>query len=624
MINRTLDDRYTLLECVGSGGMADVYRAHDKLLDRSVAVKILHTQFNNDDEFITRFQREAQAAARLSHPNIVNIYDVGKDQDIDYIVMEYVSGETLKQRIQRLGPLPTEMVTFIAAEIAEALENAHQNRIIHCDIKPHNILITRTGRIKVTDFGIARAATSATMTQTGTILGSVHYFSPEQAKGVMITAKSDIYSLGVVMYEMLTGNVPFTGETPISIALKHLQEEPAPPRDINPEIPPVLEMIVLKALAKSPDDRYVDMNAMSTDLRLAQNYSRDQHTKRLAKDDFPTQVLPKLTVPEVETPTKPPTQSSKAVSFGSRWGMIALLGILAIGFGIGAFLSFGKFWTTNEITVPNVVGKHIETARSIMTDKNLRVTQSEAFSDKVPSGYVISQNPEAGSTVKEQRTVALVISRGGESTSVPDIRGLNRRDAELQLKNAGLALGKVEEIFSPDVKPDIVVNQNPRPPVQISKGSTVDLSISKGPEPRKITLPDFRGAPLNTATTQLETLKLKLGKIVEETSDKYPSGTISNQTPAPGTDVLVNSSIDFSVAKNNVTKDTKQVKLQVDVPEGPIRQSVQIVATDANGREIVYEGVHKPGERVEKTLEISGPVRIQVYINGALKQEKTF
>ncbi len=621
MINRTLDDRYTLLECVGSGGMADVYRAHDKLLDRSVAVKILHPQFNNDEEFISRFQREAQAAARLSHPNIVNIYDVGKDQDIDYSVMEYVSGETLKQRIQRLGPLPMEMVTFIAIEIAEALENAHQNKIIHCDIKPHNILITRTGRVKVTDFGIARAATSATMTQTGTILGSVHYFSPEQAKGGIITEKSDIYSLGIVMYEMLTGTVPFTGETPISIALKHLQEEVQPPRQLNADIPPIIDMIVVKSLAKNPDDRYTDMGAMVTDLRLAQNYSRDQHTKRLAKDDYPTQILPKLTEADNRAASKP--VSEKRYSLTSRWGMIALLGLLMLGFGLGAFLAFGKFWNINEIIVPNVVGKHVETARNLLEEQNLRVSQMDAYNDKVPLGYVISQNPEAGATVKEQRTVTLTVSRGGEITSVPDVRGLNRRDAEIQLKNVGLIVGKVEEAYSSEAKPDFVINQNPRPPVQISKGSSVDLIISKGPELRKITLPDFRGATLNAAITQLETLKLKLGKVVEEVSAKYPIGTISNQTPVPGTEVAENSSIDFSVAANSV-KETKQITIQVDIPEGPIRQAVQIVATNGNGREVVYEGVHRPGEQISKTLEISSPVRIQVYINNTLKQEKTF
>jgi len=224
MINKTLDNRYTILEHIGGGGMADVFRAHDKLLDRSVAVKVLRSQFTHDDEFVIRFRREAQAAARLSHPNIVNIYDVGRDEDIYYIVMEYISGETLKERIQRETSLSVEMAVRIAIEIAEALEHAHQNDLVHCDIKPHNILMTRTSRVKVTDFGIARAVTSATMTQTGTIIGSVHYFSPEQAKGASVGAKSDIYSLGIVLYEMLTGTVPFRGETPISIALKHLQD----------------------------------------------------------------------------------------------------------------------------------------------------------------------------------------------------------------------------------------------------------------------------------------------------------------------------------------------------------------------------------------------------------------
>ncbi|MDF2875448.1 MAG: prkC, partial [Sporomusa sp.] len=240
MLNRTLDDRYTILERIGGGGMADVYRAHDKLLDRSVAVKVLRSQFTDDEEFVSRFRREAQAAAKLSHPNIVNIYDVGLDEQAYYIIMEYISGETLKDKIEREAPLPVETAVRISIEIAEALEHAHQNNLVHCDIKPHNILVTRSGRIKVTDFGIARAVTSSTMTNSGTIIGSVHYFSPEQAKGAAVGAKSDIYSLGVVLYEMLTGHVPFTGESPISIALKHLQEEPKPPRELNPDIPPLI------------------------------------------------------------------------------------------------------------------------------------------------------------------------------------------------------------------------------------------------------------------------------------------------------------------------------------------------------------------------------------------------
>jgi serine/threonine-protein kinase len=437
LINRTLDNRYTILEHIGGGGMAEVYRAHDKLLDRSVAVKVLRSQFTNDEEFVVRFRREAQAAARLSHHNIVNIYDVGKDEDIYYIVMEYISGETLKEYIQREAPLKVEIATRIAMEIAEALEHAHQNNIVHCDIKPHNILMTRTGRIKVTDFGIARAVTSATMTHSGTIIGSVHYFSPEQAKGTAINAKSDIYSLGVVLYEMLTGTVPFAGETPISIALKHIQEEPRTPRQINPEIPPLLEAIVLKAMAKNVEDRFTNISEMIADLKLAQNCIKDDQTRRLSKEDFPTQILPPVTS-HLEQKANKSTHAVPHKPQKSKKWIWALLVLLLLGFAFGAFLAFGKFWSLNEVTVPNVVGKPLNAAREMLTSQNLRVSVSEAYNDKVPAGNVISQQPEAGSVVKEQRMITIIVSKGGEITTVPDLRGLSRRDAELQIKNSGL------------------------------------------------------------------------------------------------------------------------------------------------------------------------------------------
>lgn len=625
MINRTLDNRYTILERIGGGGMADVYRAHDQLLDRSVAVKVLRSQFTDDDEFVTRFRREAQAAARLSHPNIVNIYDVGRDEDIYYIVMEYISGETLKEHIQREGSLPVESAVRIALEIAEALEHAHQNNIVHCDIKPHNILMTRSGRVKVTDFGIARAVTSATMTQTGTIIGSVHYFSPEQAKGSAVSAKSDIYSLGVVLYEMLTGVVPFTGETPISIALKHLQEEPRPPRELNPDIPPLLEAIVLKAMAKNAEQRFETIDEMIGDLRLAQNYLRDDHTRRLSKEDFPTQVLPRVTVPEPVQPAekKPETPAAAgATDKGKRGLIIGLVALLILGFATGAFLAFGKFWSINEVIVPSVAGKQVDTARNILLNANLRVSITDAFNDKVPSGYVISQNPEAGTTVKEQRTITLIVSKGPEITVVPDVRGIKQRDAELQIKNAGLAVGRIDEQYSPDVPADTIISQNPRPPAQVNKGTAIDLVVSKGVGPRKLTLPDFRGSPLSTVTSQLESLKLKTGTVTEVPSDKFPPGTITGQNPAPGLEVQEGSAVDLSVAKN-VTGAIKRAVVQIAVPEGPIRQAVQIVVTDANGRRVVLEEVHKPGDKVEKTVEGVGTVRVQVYINGVLLQEQT-
>lgn len=623
MINRTLDNRYTILERIGGGGMADVYRAHDKLLDRSVAVKVLRSQFTNDDDFVTRFRREAQAAAKLSHPNIVNIYDVGKDEDVYYIVMEYISGETLKDRIQREAPLPIEIAVNIAMEIAEALEHAHQNGIIHCDIKPHNILMTRSGRIKVTDFGIARAVTSSTMTQTGTIIGSVHYFSPEQAKGSIIGAKSDIYSLGVVLYEMLTGKVPFTGESPISIALKHLQEEPQPPRETNPEIPPWIEAIILKAMAKEPAARFESITEIIADLKLARNYLRDDHTRRIAREDFPTQVLPPI-LPSSAKEARPaagksPDSQDPKKSKGWIW---ALLVLLLFGFAVGAFMAFGKFWSLSEVLVPNVAGKQIDIARNILVEKNLRVSIIENFNDKVPSGYVVSQNPEAGATVKEQRTITLVVSKGGEIAVVPDVRGLNRRDAELQIKNAGMTVGRIDEQFTTDVAADIVTGQNPRPPAQISKGTAIDLVVSKGPAPKKIALPDFRGTPLSTVSSQLESLKLKMGTVTEAASDKYPPGIITAQNPAPATEVIESASVDFTVSQNQGGM-VKRAVVQITVPEGPIRQSVQIVVTDVNGRRVVYEEVRKPGDKIEKKVEGVGQVRVQVYINGVLLQEQT-
>ncbi|MDF2568924.1 MAG: prkC [Sporomusa sp.] len=627
MLNRTLDDRYTILERIGGGGMADVYRAHDKLLDRSVAVKVLRSQFTDDEEFVSRFRREAQAAARLSHPNIVNIYDVGLDDQAYYIIMEYISGETLKDKIDREAPLPVETAVRISIEIAEALEHAHQNNLVHCDIKPHNILVTRSGRIKVTDFGIARAVTSSTMTNSGTIIGSVHYFSPEQAKGTSVGAKSDIYSLGVVLYEMLTGHVPFAGESPISIALKHLQEEPKPPRELNPDIPPLIEAIVIKAMAKDPAARFNDIGEMIADFKLTQHYLRDDRTRRLSRNDFPTQVLPPILSDSDQGKLNAPVQSHTTTSKpdGTKitkpwiWGILLFL---LVGSALTAFLGFGKFWSLNEVVVPDVIGKQVDTARNILTNNNLRVSVSDAFSDKVPAGYVISQQPDPGTTVKEQRTITVIVSKGGEVTVVPDLRGLNRRDAELQIKNAGLKIGRIDEQFAQDTAQDTVISQNPRPPAQISKGTAIDIVISKGAGPKKLSLPDFQGALLSTVTTQLESLKLKQGKVTEVPNDKYPPGTIVSQNPPPATEITEGTAIDFSVAKG-VPGAVKRAVVQVTVPDGPARQPLQIVITDTNGRRVVYEGTHKPGERVEKTVEGIGQVRVQVYINEKLLQEQT-
>ncbi len=624
MLNRTLDNRYTVLEHIGGGGMAEVYRAHDNLLDRAVALKVLRTQFTNDDEFVTRFRREAKAAAGLSHPNIVNIYDVGRDEDIYYIVMEYISGETLKDKIVREAPIGTNEAVNIIIEIAEALEHAHQNNLVHCDIKPHNILITRSGRVKVTDFGIARAVTSTTMTQTGTILGSVHYFSPEQARGSVIDLKSDIYSLGIVLYEMVTGTLPFIGESPIAIALKHLQQEPKLPRIINSEIPPLLEAVMLKALAKNPADRYDSTREMISDLRLVINYIHDDHTRRLTREDYPTQVLPTIKLPgdEEDVALNQADSGSAKTNPANKILVIGLIMLLGIGFMLGAFFTFGKFWSMKEVTVPNVIGKHINVASSMMEAQRLKVSISESYNDKVAVGLVVSQYPEPGSIVKEERIVKLIVSKGFEKVLIPDLRGINRREAEIQIKNLGLVVGKIEEKFSATVLQDVIISQSYNPAVEVPKGTPIDFVVSKGQEPKKFKLPDFRGNSLETVKKQLEVLKLKIGLIREEAGDQYPAGTVIGHNPPPGTEILEGSAIDLTTVKY-VAGDVKRAVVQINVPDGPARQTIQIVVTDMNSRRIAYQGIHKIGEIVEKTVEGVGNVRIQVYINGTLVQEQT-
>lgn len=566
MIQRILARRYELQELIGGGGMADVYKAQDKLLDRAVAVKILHQQYANDAEFVEKFRREATAAAKLAHPNIVNIYDVGEDGGSQYIVMEYVSGPTLKEVIQQKGCLEPIEAVRIAKEIASALESAHRNNLVHCDIKPHNILVMPDGHIKVTDFGIARAVSASTMTYSGSVMGSVHYFSPEQAKGTVITTKSDVYSLGVVLYEMLTGQLPFNGETSVSIALKHLQEEPVPIRQLNPSIPPVLEAIVQKAMSKDPADRpsstelYADLNqakAMLTDRGASQ--------EAVSNDPFATRMIPRIT-PEMmaeqrsERPAKNPTgsredyqpqyqpQEEKSI-FKSKSFIAVLVGILLMGFFVGSFLSFGKFWSSAEINVPDVVGKSSVVAQQILEDKNLRVKIVEANDDSVPAGQVVSQYPEAGAKVKEQRLVTITVSKGGQELTMPDLKSMSRSNAEEKLKKMGLKLGAVFEENSKEPA-GTVINQDPRSGSKITKGQTVDITVSLGEKKKEITVQNYTGLSVDSAKSNLEANGLSLGGISEEASTR-PKGTVIGQSPSAGSTTTEGGSVSLIISSGS-------------------------------------------------------------------------
>lgn len=625
MIERTLNDRYTIMEAVGSGGMANVYRAYDKILDRSVAVKMLREDIveNNADfrEFITRFRMEAQSVAKLSHPNIVTMYDVGHDGNIDYIVMEYVDGETLKKKIDREGALDERQALKFAREIAEALEHAHQNHLVHCDIKPHNILITNTGRVKVTDFGIAQAATStAKHTNAGFIMGSAPYLSPEQARGQMPDSRSDLYSLGIVLYEMLTGRVPFGGQDPVTVAMKQIQEAPMPPSGWRSTISPLAEAVVMKALEKSPQNRYQRMSEMIADLKSAESYHHED-SRSQSDAECPTMILPRISDEQLieTTPSRSEKKRKPSSSGGGgkkKW-IFAVVAIMIAGFFLGSFLAYGKFWSSAEVIVPNVVGKTADDAEHILKEHKLRVSITEQFNDDVAVGLVISQSPEANSRVKEDRNITIYVSKGAEVTVVPDVRNLTLREAELRLRNAGFIIGRVEEVDDDKVPPDTVIDQNPRSPAQINKSQKIDLVVSRAE--KMIELPDFTGSSLSSAQKQLSNLKLKQGSVTEVASGE-PKGTIIKQDPDGGTEVKEGSPVDFTVSKG--ASDKKVSTIQFTVPRGQSKQMVQIIVTDESGREIVYERTHQAGDHINKRVSGYGNVRVQVYVNGSLAKEE--
>lgn len=580
MVQRILARRYELQEMIGGGGMADVYKAHDRLLDRAVAVKILHQQYANDAEFVEKFRMEATGAAKLAHPNIVNIYDVGEDGGSQYIVMEYVSGPTLKEVIQQKGRLEPVEAVRIAKEIASALESAHRHKLVHCDIKPHNILVMPDGHVKVTDFGIARAVSASTMTYSGSVMGSVHYFSPEQAKGAAITTKSDVYSLGVVLYEMLTGELPFNGETSVSIALKHLQEEPAPVRQLCPSVPPVLEAIVQKAMSKDPAAR-PDSTELYADLDQARGLlaERPAGEGAVAQDPFATRVIPRIT-PEMmaEQPSQPAAGRSKrdyvqpegadaqgeASVFKSKKFILGLTAILILGFFAGSFLSFGKFWSSAEIDVPDVTGKSSVIAQQMIEDHNLRVKLVEANDDDVPAGQVISQYPEAGAIVKEQRLVTLTVSRGGEELTMPDLKSMSRSNAEEKLKKMGLKVGAVFEENS-DEAVGTVIRQDPRSGARLTRGESVDITVSLGKKKKEVTVQNYTGLSVESAKSNLEANGLKLGSVTEEISGR-PKGTVINQSPSAGTTLTEGGSVSLVISSGQAAEPPPQTSAPTESP----------------------------------------------------------
>lgn len=627
LVGLVFDHRYEVQQKIGVGGMADVYRGKDTLLGRPVAIKILHQNFGGDQDFVARFKREAQAAGKLNHPNVVSMYDVGFDQGFHYIIMEYVSGCTLKEYIQHHGAQVTvQEAVKITVAIAEGLEHAHMMGIVHCDIKPHNILITDSGRVKVTDFGIARAINSATtMMYTNSVMGSAHYISPEQASGKSINVSTDIYSLGVVLYELLTGEVPFRGETPVSVALQHVKDPVVAPRIKNAMIPPQLEQVVLIALEKEPGKRFGSISEMIQALRMSLGY-RGGTSARPMQHDFATQVLPPLETEVLEEEEEP------------QEGILAKLGSLPQKYVIGgavfafllaflwAFLSFGNFWSNSTVDVPNVVGKQLSVATRLLEERHLRVSSSEVTNSDVPAGQVISQSPEAGESVKEQRMIHLVVSKGAGDITIPDLQGMSFDQAREKLKALGLSIGRISYANDTSKDDGVVISQGLQAGGKASKGATVDITINQT-KSTMVEIPNVVGMTIKEAKEALGNLGLSISKISGSNED---SAIVTAVSPAPGSSVKRDESITLVGQPKDGKKDGANAKqgttkgvVDVTVPNGRASQHVKLVVIDDDGGRVVYNGTNAPGDRIVKSVSGSGNVRVQIYLNNALVQEQS-
>ena len=590
-----LSGRYEVLKRVGSGGMADVYMAKDHKLNRNVAVKVLKSEYVEDEKFLKKFETEAQAVARLSHPNIVNIYDVGIEDGINYIVMELAEGITLKEYIRKKGYLSPKETVEISTQIASAISHAHKNHIIHRDIKPQNILVSDTGIIKVTDFGIAKATSSNTVTSTATAMGSVHYISPEQAKGRFCDEKSDIYSLGITMYEMVTGHVPFDHENGVTIALMHLQNEITPPSQIRDGIPDSLEKIILKCTMKKPEERYQTADDLIADLRLVFEDTSGGYVGVVpAIDGSPTimidqnELTQRINTPkkdqkiQQEEPLKDEEQNAYldeddeeesgmnskieklVIVLAAVVGAIILISIIVFVVKSSGVFKSGKSTTTTSIgttaesndteskkyTVDNYIGMSLSAAREKI-DGKFKIKVEEEYSADYAKDLVIRQDPESDTELEEGKTLTLVVSKGTrteDKVSVPEVVGKMESSAKSELEAAGLKVS-VKTKYSTDVAKGKVISQSPGSGNQVTKNSTVVITVSQGEKPETmVRVPNLRYFKESEARSELKNSNLVLGSVLTEYSDSVEKGLVIRQTVSSGSKVKEGTAVGIYVS----------------------------------------------------------------------------
>ncbi|MGI6441380.1 MAG: Stk1 family PASTA domain-containing Ser/Thr kinase [Tissierellia bacterium] len=657
-----LAGRYELLDKIGEGGMAEVYRAVDLVLKRNVAVKLLKQQFVGDQEFITNFGNEAQSAASLNHPNVVNIFDVGKEEiderTLYYIVMEYIDGRTLKSVIEDEAPMDDERTVRLAAQIAQALKAAHANHIIHRDIKPQNILINEDDEVKVTDFGIAKISTSSTITYTSSILGTVHYISPEQAKGKFIDEKSDLYSLGVVMYELATGNVPFDGENAVAIAISHIQHELIPPKDLNPSLSEGLNHIIVKALEKETATRYQSADEMLRDLR-------EYKTLEIKETEAPadqTTVIPVIKdTPEPDQQDEPqppspprsiyqrtanqPPIAEERPDFFRRVVLPVLLTLFLVG---GGFLVIRGILASSENTpatesrsveIPTLLGKTLPEAQ-VLAEANGFVIEisEEVYSQEYSEGEILEQSVNPGQSIQRGETVLVKVSLGQELTTVPDLLNLSLADAEARLRTDNLEMGEHRTGYSDTYNEGTVMRQNPEYGERVPVGTAVSVTVSQGRQVEEISMPDLRTNSQLQAIRTLQDLNLRVGQVDSEHSDTYANNTVMRQSVAPGTVVDPQTTIDLVVSlgpapteppateppqtEPEQTEPVSDVEYVIPIhppaqEEGATSYQVHIVRVDGENEEDIRNEPYNYADGTQTIRIMDKPgLSFELYING--------
>lgn len=644
-----LNGRYEIIRPVGYGGMAEVFLAHDQLLDRNVAVKMLRDQFLEDKELLEQFRREAKSAARLVHPYIINIYDVVSEGNNQYIIMEYVDGVTLKEYMQE-HKLSLNSVLEIGVRLADALQHAHSHNIIHCDIKPQNILIDKNMNPKIADFGIAKMVTNQTMVYSKSVMGSVHYISPEQACGGKITASSDVYSLGIVLFEMLTGQVPYMGTTAVSVAMMHV-EKPVPQlKDFMENVPDGMQEIMNKALAKRCEDRYANAGQLRRDLmnlkmKLFPFSSEDYH-QELGQvkpseqpcadnaDDGATMIMkPVRREQHLETPAAPEPMESTATlpqpaeqeekglkGFMKRkklnyTKLMVLITACVVAISLVAHFIFNR--NLAEIDVPNVTNMTVVEAQKLLEEKQFKVELEEKYGDpeKFKPGTVMQQSPKAGEKRKQGSLIILTICKGAELKAVPDVTGMSLGKAEQTLADAGFKVGKITRRHEENGKNGAVLSQSPKGMDKAPKGTGIDLVVNEGDKD----VPNIVGKNIDEAKGMLEQAGLKLGEIKKVNDAGAKKNVVLACNPGVGSKLNEGAAVSITVAAGSGEKKSAYVDFVVP---GNKPCNVQIVLTDENGRATIYAGTQNGGVRLRQKVDYLGSARVQLICDGKMVSEK--